>query len=56
MEVETYDDFDNDHEIGGIVTWVNSDKSQFELNVRGRFIVNAQTRFEDGSKANLYSG
>ncbi|KJG18816.1 DUF5666 domain-containing protein [Photobacterium angustum] len=56
VEVETYDDFDNDHEIEGIVTWVNSDKSQFELNARGRFTVNAQTRFEDGTKANLAAG
>ncbi|EAS62813.1 DUF5666 domain-containing protein [Photobacterium angustum] len=56
VEVETYDDFDNDHEIEGIVTWVNSDKSQFELNARGRFTVNAQTRFEDGTKANLVAG
>ncbi|WP_318455937.1 DUF5666 domain-containing protein [Photobacterium leiognathi] len=56
VEVETYDDSDNDHEIEGIVTWVNSDKSQFELNARGRFIVNSQTRFEDGSKVNLVAG
>ncbi|PQJ67287.1 DUF5666 domain-containing protein [Photobacterium angustum] len=56
VEVETYDDFDDDHEIEGIVTWVNSDKSQFELNARGRFTVNVQTRFEDGTKANLVAG
>ncbi|PSV58935.1 hypothetical protein C9J41_00740 [Photobacterium sp. GB-50] len=56
VEVETYDDFDDDHEIEGIVTWVNSDKSQFELNARGRFIVNALTRFEDGTKAHLAAG
>ncbi|WP_318471674.1 DUF5666 domain-containing protein [Photobacterium leiognathi] len=56
VEVETYDDSNNDHEIEGIVTWVNSDKSQFELNARGRFIVNSQTRFEDGSKVNLVAG
>ncbi|WP_318449419.1 DUF5666 domain-containing protein [Photobacterium leiognathi] len=56
VEVETYDDSNNDHEIEGIVTWVNSDKSQFELNARGRFVVNSQTRFEDGSKVNLVAG
>ncbi|WP_305370347.1 DUF5666 domain-containing protein [Photobacterium leiognathi] len=56
IEVETYDNSDNDHEIEGIVTWVNSDKSQFELNARGRFVVNSQTRFEDGSKVNLVAG
>ncbi|KPA52377.1 hypothetical protein VT25_12120 [Photobacterium leiognathi subsp. mandapamensis] len=56
VEVETYDSSDNDHEIEGIVTWVNSDKSQFELNARGRFVVNSQTHFEDGNKANLVAG
>ncbi|PSV23579.1 hypothetical protein C0W44_01940 [Photobacterium leiognathi subsp. mandapamensis] len=56
VEVETYDSSDNDHEIEGIVTWVNSDKSQFELNARGRFVVNPQTHFEDGNKANLVAG
>ncbi|HIF9193209.1 TPA: DUF5666 domain-containing protein [Photobacterium damselae] len=56
VEVETYDDSDNDHEIEGIVTWVNSNKTEFELNARGRFVVNAQTRFEDGNKNHLVSG
>ncbi|MCG3885600.1 hypothetical protein I3271_13050 [Photobacterium leiognathi] len=56
VEVETYDGSDNDHEIEGIVTWVNSNKTEFELNARGRFVVNAQTRFEDGNKNHLVSG
>lgn len=56
VEVETYDGSDNDHEIEGIVTWVNSSKTEFELNARGRFVVNAQTRFEDGNKNHLVSG
>ncbi|PSV14760.1 DUF5666 domain-containing protein [Photobacterium kishitanii] len=56
VEVETYDDFDNDNEIEGVVTWVSRDKSQFELNARGRFMVTGVTRFEDGTKANLNVG
>ena len=56
VEIETYDDIDNDTEIEGLVTWVANDKSAFELNYRGRFNVTHQTRFEDGSKANLMQG
>lgn len=56
VEVETYDDSDNDNEIEGVVTWVNRDKSQFELNARGRFMVTSSTYFEDGIKANLNIG
>ncbi|MCD9473547.1 DUF5666 domain-containing protein [Photobacterium phosphoreum] len=56
VEVETYDASDNDNEIEGIVTWVNRDKSQFELNARGRFMVTSSTYFEDGTKANLNIG
>ena len=56
VEVETYDASDNDNEIEGIVTWVNRDKSQFELNARGRFMVTGSTYFEDGTKANLNIG
>lgn len=43
-------------EIEGIVTWVAGDKSQFELNYRGMFTVDAHTRFEDGHKGLLVAG
>ncbi|EGU41102.1 DUF5666 domain-containing protein [Vibrio scophthalmi] len=56
VEVETYDDIDNDTEIEGLLTWVSSDKSAFELNYRGRFNVTGQTRFEDGNKNHLVQG
>ena len=56
VEVETYDASDNDTEIEGVVTWVSIDKSQFELNARGRFMVTGSTYFEDGSKFNLKIG
>ncbi|OLQ92788.1 hypothetical protein BIY21_01485 [Vibrio ponticus] len=56
IEIERYDDIDNDTEIEGLVTWVSADKSNFELNYRGRFNVTAQTRFEDGNKNHLVQG
>lgn len=56
VDVETYDASDNDNEIEGVVTWVSNDKSQFELNARGRFMVTGSTYFEDGTKANLNIG
>ena len=56
VDVETYDASDNDNEIEGVVTWVSNDKSQFELNARGRFMVTGSTYFEDGTKANLNMG
>ncbi|HFQ5002467.1 TPA: DUF5666 domain-containing protein [Vibrio vulnificus] len=56
IEIESYDDLDDDNEIEGIVTWVAGDKSQFELNYRGMFTVDAHTRFEDGHKGLLVAG
>ena len=56
VELESYDDLDNDHEIEGIITKVNSTQTEFELNARGTFIVNSQTRFEDGNQDNLVVG
>ncbi|MGL5334761.1 MAG: DUF5666 domain-containing protein [Enterovibrio sp.] len=40
----------------GTVTWVNQDKSQFELNNRSRVYVTTATRFEDGTRADLLEG
>lgn len=56
VEVEDYDDITDGTEVEGIVTWVANDQSAFELNYRGRFVVNSSTRFEDGSKASLKQG
>ena len=56
IEVEDYDDLADDNEIEGVITWVNADKSLFELNRRGQFSVNGNTRFEDGSSDNLIAG
>ncbi|ABZ78494.1 conserved hypothetical protein [Shewanella halifaxensis HAW-EB4] len=56
VEVEDYSDLANDTEVEGIVTWVDVQKAAFELNYQGRFVVNAQTKFEDGVKANLVQG
>ena len=56
IEVEDYDDLADDNEIEGVITWVNADKSQFELNRRGQFVINSNTRFEDGSRNNLIAG
>lgn len=56
VEIETYDNIDNDTEIEGLLTWVANDKSAFELNYRGRFNVTSQTRFEDGNKNHLVQG
>lgn len=56
IEVEDYDDLEDDNEIEGVITWVNADKSRLELNRRGQFIVEASTRFEDGDSTNLIAG
>lgn len=56
VEVENYDDFDDDNELEGIVTWVAKDYSEFSLNYRGSFVVNNKTRFEDGLKTHLKQG
>lgn len=56
IEVEDYDDLGNDNEVEGVITWVANDQSSFELNSRGRFLVNSQTEFDDGSRNNLIAG
>ncbi|WP_299810331.1 DUF5666 domain-containing protein [uncultured Shewanella sp.] len=56
VEVEDYSDLANDTEVEGIVTWVDAQKTAFELNYQGRFVVNTQTKFEDGVKADLKQG
>ncbi|PMN70212.1 DUF5666 domain-containing protein [Enterovibrio norvegicus] len=56
ITIKTYNDFPNDGEIEGIVTWVAKDKSEFELNYRGRIAVRSTTEFDDGNKNNLIAG
>ncbi|UPR32127.1 hypothetical protein IS519_25180 [Vibrio crassostreae] len=53
VEVEDFDEIDNDTEIEGIITWVANDKSSFDLSYKGRFLVNDNTRYEDGNQSNL---
>ncbi|GIC77364.1 DUF5666 domain-containing protein [Moritella sp. F3] len=56
IDVEDYDDLGDDSEVEGIITWVANDKTSFELNSRGRFLVNSQTQFADGNQNNLTAG
>lgn len=56
VEVEDFDEVSNDTEIEGIITWVANDKSSFDLSYKGRFLVNNNTRYEDGNKSNLTVG
>jgi hypothetical protein len=56
LEVENYQDLNDGTEVEGIITWVESDASSFQLNYRGQFAVTAKTRFEDGTKINLKAG
>jgi len=56
IEIEDYDDFGDDNEIEGVITWVANDLSRFELNSRGSFLINSQTEFDDGSRNNLVAG
>lgn len=56
VEVEDFDEVSNDTEIEGIITWVANDQSSFDLSYKGRFLVNDNTRYEDGNKSNLTVG
>lgn len=56
IDIEDYDDLADDNEIEGIITWVANDLSSFELNSRGRFLINNQTEFDDGNRDNLIAG
>ena len=56
VEVEDFDELESDTEIEGIITSVANDKSSFNLNYKGRFVVNDSTRYEDGNKSNLRVG
>ncbi|KAB2825041.1 DUF5666 domain-containing protein [Aliivibrio finisterrensis] len=56
IEVEGYNDLDQNTDIEGIITNVAKDKSSFILNYKGRFFVTSNTIYEDGKKENLAVG
>ncbi|KHT61163.1 hypothetical protein RJ45_22825 [Photobacterium gaetbulicola] len=56
-EVDVEDDFDyDDTEIEGVISWVNNNLTQIELNGRLRIEVNDRTEFDDGRREDLASG
>lgn len=56
IEVEDFDGLSDGNEVEGVITWVAADTSAFELSYRGRFYVDSNTRFEDGTKSQLTQG
>ncbi|QIL84601.1 hypothetical protein G7083_00910 [Vibrio sp. HDW18] len=46
----------DDLEIAGTVTWINDEKTRFELNSHTRLYVNARTEFDDGQASDLQLG
>ncbi|WP_028022161.1 DUF5666 domain-containing protein [Enterovibrio calviensis] len=56
LKLKNYNDVYGDGEIEGIVTWVASDKSTFELNYRGTFETHPSTKYEDGNLSSLRIG
>lgn len=56
IEVDDYDDLDQNTDIEGIISWVEKDKSSFELNYKGRFVVNNNTTYDDGAQNDLVVG
>ncbi|MDO6541139.1 DUF5666 domain-containing protein [Photobacterium sanguinicancri] len=57
VKVELEDDNDyKDTEVEGVLTWVNQDKTQIEINGRIRAEVTAKTEFDDGEKSDLKMG
>lgn len=56
IEVEEYDNLDQNTDIEGVITWVEKDKSSFELNYKGRFVVTNNTIYDDGAQNDLVVG
>ncbi|RYU67687.1 hypothetical protein ERW54_11180 [Aliivibrio finisterrensis] len=56
IEIEEYDDLDENTDIEGIISWVEKDKSSFELNYKGRFVVKNNTIYDDGAQGDLIVG
>lgn len=55
VDVEDFGRAD-DTEIEGVITWVNEEKTAFELSGRVQFKVNTTTRFDDGKQQDLTIG
>ncbi|MGF1698910.1 DUF5666 domain-containing protein [Photobacterium makurazakiensis] len=56
-EIDVEDDRDyDDTEVEGVISWVNSNLTQIELNGRLRIEVNNNTEFDDGRREDLASG
>ncbi|WP_060980920.1 DUF5666 domain-containing protein [Vibrio splendidus] len=53
IEIEDFDELGNGTEIEGTITSVANDKSSFRLSFKGHFLVDENTRYEDGSKSKL---
>ncbi len=55
VDIENEMDF-NDAEIEGVVTWVNAEQNNFEIDSRTRILVTPTTQFEDGKRVDLKNG
>lgn len=55
VDVEDYGRAD-DTEIEGLITWVNEEKTAFELSGKVQFTVNSTSRFDDGKQQDLATG
>lgn len=55
VDIENEMDF-NDAEIEGVITWVNTEQTHFEIDSRTRILITPTTQFEDGNKADLKTG
>lgn len=55
VDIENEMDF-NDAEIEGVITWVNTEKTHFEIDSRTRILVTPRTQFEDGKQVDLKTG
>ncbi|MGF1679873.1 DUF5666 domain-containing protein [Photobacterium minamisatsumaniensis] len=56
-EIDVEDDRDyDDTEVEGVISWVNNNLTQIELNGRLRIEVNNSTEFDDGRREDLASG
>ncbi|WP_394209232.1 DUF5666 domain-containing protein [Enterovibrio calviensis] len=56
IKLKNYNDVHGEGEIEGVVTWVATDKSAFEVNYRGTFDIHPSTKYDDGDKSSLRIG
>lgn len=55
VDAESASDFD-DTDVEGIISWVNSTQTVFELNQRTTIMVDESTRYDDGNQSMLMAG